>query len=55
MPAPQEGPKVRQVRIMSRDRLERRQRVAIWATGKISLPPPHPLPQLGLRTEFKRC
>lgn len=39
MPAPREYPRARQVRIMSRDRLERGQRVAIWAMGKISPTP----------------
>lgn len=33
------GPRARQVRIMNRDRLERGQRVAIWATDKISPTP----------------
>lgn len=39
VPAPREYPKARQVRIMSRDRLERGQRVTIWAMGKISPTP----------------
>ena len=38
MPAPRECPGAHQVRIMSRDRLERGQRVAIWAMGEISAP-----------------
>lgn len=47
VPAPREGPGAHQVRIMSRDKLERGQRAAIWATGRIS-PTRAPLPQLGL-------